>query len=183
MYIQHGTLMYSPSDLTLFMESPFASWMEHLAIVAPDQIPERDPGDGMMAMLQEKGGEHEKAVLEAFIAQGLNVADISSSPDKETATVTAMESGAEVIFQACLSRGAFKGFADFLVKVPGESRLGEYHYEVWDTKLSKTLKPYFTVQLCCYEDLLEGIQGRRSQDFVVVLGDGQRERLRTDDYF
>merc|ERR1712005_83795 len=55
-------------------------------------------------MLQEKGGEHEKAVLEAFIAQGLNVADISSSPDKETATVTAMESGAEVIFQACLSR-------------------------------------------------------------------------------
>lgn len=91
MYLQHGTLMYSPSDLTLFMESPFASWMEHLAIVAPDQIPERDPGDGMMAMLQEKGGEHEKAVLEAFIAQGLNVADISSSPDKETATVTAME--------------------------------------------------------------------------------------------
>lgn len=183
MYIQHGTLMYSPSDLTLFMESPFASWMEHLAIVAPDQIPEQDSGDDMMAMLQEKGGEHEKAVLEAFIAQGLNVADISSSPDKETATVTAMESGAEVIFQACLSRGAFKGFADFLVKVPGESRLGEYHYEVWDTKLSKTLKPYFTVQLCCYEDLLDGIQGRRSQDFVVVLGDGQRERLRTDDYF
>ena len=183
MYIQHETLMYSPSDLTLFMESPFASWMEHLAVVAPDQIPGRDPGDGMMAMLQEKGGEHEKAVLDEFISQGLNVVDISSSPEKEAATIEAMKAGVDVIFQACLGRGSFKGFADFLVKVPGSSNLGEYHYEVWDTKLSKTLKPYFTVQLCCYEDLLESVQGRRSQDFVVVLGDGQRERLRTDDYF
>jgi predicted RecB family nuclease len=183
MYQQHGTLMYSPSDLTLFMESPFASWMEHLAVVSPAQIPERDPGDGMMAMLQEKGGEHEKAIFDEFIAQGMNVADISSLPEKETATVAAMQSGADIIFQACLSGGSFKGFADFLVKVPGQSKLGDYHYEVWDTKLSKTLKPYFTVQLCCYAHLLEGFQGRRSQYFVVVLGDGQRERLRTDDFF
>lgn len=31
MYVQHGKLMYSPTDLTLFMDSPFASWMEHFA--------------------------------------------------------------------------------------------------------------------------------------------------------
>lgn len=183
MQFQHGELLFSPSDLTLFMNSPFASWMEHLAAVAPDRLPERDSGDDMMAMLQDKGGEHERAVLEEFLAQGLNVVDISSSLDKETATIEAMRQGAEVIFQACLSAGSFKGYADFLVKVPGESTLGDYHYEVWDTKLSKTLKPHFTVQLCCYEDLLQSVQGRRSEDFVVVLGDGQRERLKADDYF
>lgn len=183
MNFQHGSLVYSPSDLTLFMESPFASWMEHLALVSPEKAPERDPDDGMMIMLQEKGGEHESSVLDALKAQGLSVADISGASDKEVATIEAMKAGADVIFQACLSKKPFKGYADFLIKVPGQSLLGDYHYEVWDTKLSKSLKPYFTVQLCCYEDLLEGIQGRRSQDFVVVLGNGQRERLRTDDFY
>lgn len=183
MYIQHGTLIYSPSDLTQFMDSPFASWLDHLSVVAPSLSPEPDPSDSMMTMLQEKGGEHEKTVLDEFITQGFSVSDISSSSDKEIATIEAMRSGAEIIYQARLSYGPFKGFADFLVKVPGESRLGDYHYEVWDTKLSKTLKPYFTIQLCCYVDLLESIQGRRSQNFVIVLGDGQQERLRTDDYF
>lgn len=183
MDIQHGTLIYAPSDLTLFMESPFASWMAHLAVLSPEQVPERDPSDGMMALLQEKGGGHEQAVLAEFVAQGLNLVDLSASPDPEAATIEAMKAGADVIYQACLSKGAFKGFSDFLVQVSGQSTLGEHHYEVWDTKLSKTLKPYFTVQLCCYQDLLEGLQGGRSQDFVVVLGDGQRARLRTDEYY
>lgn len=183
MHITNGNLLYSPSDLTLFIESPFASWMEHLAAVSPDQSPERDASDSMMTMLQDKGEEHEKAVLNEFIDKGLSVFDASNSPDKELATIEAMKSGADVIFQACLSKGAFKGYSDFLVKVVGSSNLGDYHYEVWDTKLSKSVKPYFTVQLCCYEDMLQSVQGRRSESFVIVLGDGGQQRLRTDDYY
>ncbi len=154
MYLELGKFTFSPSDLTLFMESPFASWMEHYALVSLTHIPERDPSDDTMGVLLEKGEEHEKSVLTEFVAQGVKVVDISSSLDRETATVTAMQSRVEVIFQACLSCGSFKGFADFLVKVFGRSNLGDYHYEVWDTKLSNSLKPYFTLQLCCYEDLL-----------------------------
>ena len=183
MYIQNGTLTYSPSDLTLFTDSPFASWMEHFALLAPDKVPQRDADDGMMTMLQEKGGEHEQALLEELVGQGLNVIDINSVIDPEAATVEAMEVGVDIIFQACLSDGLFKGFADFLVKVPGQSKLGNYHYEVWDSKLSKSLKPYFTIQLCCYMDLLKHVQGSRPAEFVIALGDGRRERLRTDDYF
>jgi uncharacterized protein len=33
MNYQNGTLIFSPSDLTLYMDSPFASWMEHYAIL------------------------------------------------------------------------------------------------------------------------------------------------------
>lgn len=183
MYKRDGSVVFSPSDLTLFIDSPFASWMDHSAVLMPEKTSLRDPVDAMMNMLQEKGGEHEVAVLTQFQQRGLAIADLSKEADKVLATVSAMKAGADVIYQAALSKPPFSGFADFLVKVEGASALGDYHYEVWDTKLSKTLKPYFTVQLCCYQDMLADIQGRRSQEFVVVLGDGNIQRLRTDDYF
>jgi len=44
----------------------------------------------------------------------------------------------------------------FLVRREGKSDLGDY-YEAWDTKLSKTTRPYFIVQLCCYSWMLEEI--------------------------
>lgn len=183
MYQNDGSIVYSPSDLTLFIESPFASWMDHYMLFAPDKASLRDPVDTMMNMLQDKGGEHEYAVLEQFKANGLIIADLRNEQDSASATVSSMESGVDVIYQGCLSKMPFSGYPDFLVKVEGESKFGNYHYEVWDTKLSKTLKPYFTVQLCCYVYMLAEIQGCRSDEFVIVLGDGQRQRLRTDDYF
>jgi predicted RecB family nuclease len=88
-----------------------------------------------------------------------------------------------VIFQAALEKLPFRGYADFLVKVPGKSLLGNYHYEVWDTKLSKKIKPYFVIQLCCYADMLEDIQGCRPESIVIILGNNERVPLRTDNYF
>ena len=51
----------------------------------------------------------------------------------------AMQKGVDVIAQAYLEKGKFGGIADFLIKVQGQSKLGEYHYEIWDTKLSKKM--------------------------------------------
>ncbi|MHA3048454.1 TM0106 family RecB-like putative nuclease [Acinetobacter sp. ANC 4639] len=183
MKFHKNSLVYSPSDLIVFMESPFASWMDHLVLVSPEKAPPRDKADSMMVLLQDKGGEHEAEVLAALISQGLRVLDISHEADKEAATIAAMKSGADVIFQACLGKLPFMGYADFLVKVHGPSLLGDYHYEIWDTKLSKSLKPYFTVQLCCYQEMIECIQGRRSDEFVIVLGNKEQARLRTDDFY
>lgn len=183
MYKQARNLTFSPSDLTLYMESPFASWMERFAIECPDKAPIKDGADAMMDLLQGKGGEHEHEVLLGLEKEGLSIANIEGAADKVAATLDAMQSGADVIFQAALEMGAFKGFADFLRKVPGESQWGDYHYEVWDTKLSKTLKPYFVIQLCCYAEMLELTQGRRPEFITVVLGNQQHERLRTDDYY
>jgi uncharacterized protein len=183
MYLRHEQLVFSPSDLTTYVESEFASWMEHFSKVAPDKIPETDDTDSMMGLLQEKGDRHEHDVLNALIAEGKNVADLTDSEDKVVSTIAAMKEGCDIIFQGCLEKAPFKGYSDFLIKVSGESKLGDYHYEVWDTKLSKTVKPYFVIQLCCYEEMLQDIQGRRSDGIVVVLGNGVHERLRTDDYY
>src|SRR5690606_15561396 len=71
----------------------------------------------------------------------------------------------------------------FLLKVSGASLLGDYHYEVWDTKLASSVKPYFVVQLCCYVDMLEALQGLRPEYIVVALGNQECSRLKTENYF
>jgi predicted RecB family nuclease len=165
--------VYSPSDLIQYMSSPFAAWMERLKIDHPEQVADipRDQ-DAMMGLLAQKGNVHESEYLELLIAQygKANVAMI----DRDNATASqktkdAMAYGYEVIFQAYLERDAFKGYSDFLIKRPGKSALGDYYYEAWDTKLSKTTRPYFIVQLCCYSWMLESIQGRLPDEFLVVL--------------
>lgn len=188
-YKQQNQLIYSPSDLATFMSSPFASWMDRYAMECPREAPSPDDGDAFSDTLKQKGNEHEAAVLKAFKAQGLVVVDVSlgssantSLDEKLERTRSALQTGADVIYQAVLQRGPFRGHADFLVKTPGTSLLGEYHYEVWDTKLASSVKPQFVVQLCCYVDMLEAIQGRRAEHFVVALGNQQIERLHTEDY-
>ena len=183
MHIEKNQIIYSPSDLTLYMDSPFASWMEHTAIIKPSLLSSADTPDEMMLLLQRKGVLHEKEVLESFLDQKLNVVKIIRNPDADQDTYNAMKLGADVIYQAALSLSKFKGYADFLIKVKGKSHFGDYYYEVWDTKLSKTLKPYVVIQLCSYSEMLEQLQGKRPDYIVALLGNGEKKRLRTNDYF
>lgn len=165
------------------MDSPFASWMEHYAVVCPESKPEPDKTDPMQSLLQKKGNVHELAMLAEFQSKGFNVENLSGVKNPVEETLKAMQLGVDVIYQAALQKLPFRGYADFLVKVPGDSIMGNYHYEVWDTKLAKTTKPYFVIQLCCYADMLENIQGKRPESVVVVLGNGEQVRLKTDNYF
>lgn len=92
-----------------------------------------------------------------------------------------MRQGIDIIVQARLEMDGFRGFADFLVKVPGESNLSNHHYEVWGTKLTKHLKPSHVIQLCSYAEILETIQRIRPKHITVVLGNGKKEMLKTID--
>ncbi|MTI13150.1 TM0106 family RecB-like putative nuclease [Sansalvadorimonas verongulae] len=185
MYKHQDQLIFSPSDLTRFMESPFASWMDRFALECPDGKPEQDPDDPLMQALAKRGYAHEEAVLQEFRDQGLSVITIEAEGNKaKTAlTVKALKDGYDVVAQARLELDPFAGYADFLVKVSGESHLGDYHYEVWDAKLSTKVKPAYPIQLCCYVEMLEAIQGRRAETITVALGNGCKERLRTSDCF
>ena len=183
MYIEAGQLIYSPSDLTLYMDSPFASWMEHSMLINPELLSFVDSPDEMMFLLQRLGALHETEVLNSFLQKNLNVVQIAKGSNTLQDTLAAMQSGADIIYQAALSLLPFTGYADFLVKVEGKSRFGDFYYEVWDTKLAKTLKPYVVVQLCCYAEMLEALQGRRPDYIIAALGNGNNQRLLTNDYF
>ena len=173
-------LIFSPSDLFTYAESEFASWMDRCDKEAKGSF-QIDTIDEMNRLVQSKGDEHESKVLETYREQGLVIVDLSSKPLEET--IKAMKSGADLIFQASLSHGRFAGIADFLIRVPGPSKLGDYHYQVWDSKLARKAKAYFLIQLCAYTEMLEQIQNRRPDLVGVILGNGKKETFRTNDYY
>lgn len=185
MYKEKGKYFYSPSDLTCFMVSPFASWMNRYALENPGEKLEKDVANPLMGLLQKKGYEHEDLLEGKLIKQGLSLIKIEGKLPKDNyeKTLAAMHDGVDVIVQARLKSGIFAGYADFLIKVDGASLLGDYHYEVWDTKLANKIKPSFVVQLCCYAEMLEEIQGVIPKSITVALGNGEQVVLSTKDYF
>ena len=190
MHKKQGKCYYSPSDLTRYMESPFASWMDRFAVECSEQTPEKDPADPLMSFLAQKGYAHEDAMESEFIEHGKSLIKIDgeSADDKHASTLEAMRKGIDIIVQARLQFCQFGGYADFLVKIDHAeiqqpSLLGDWHYEVWDTKLANNLKPTFVVQLCCYAQMLESVQGCLPEFITVALGNGERKRLKTSDFY
>ena len=181
MHKLNGNYIYSPSDLITFMESDYVSWMERFSLECPDTV-EPDEAREEDLIIRAKGEEHEETFLEKLLADGHDVIDLKSVREPGE-TIQAMQAGHEVIYQGSLALSNFSGIADFIVRTDGPSALGEYHYEVWDTKLARKPKPYFIIQLCCYAEILAGIQDRLPAEVQVVLGTMERRRFRTEDYF
>jgi predicted RecB family nuclease len=163
------------------MESEFASWMDRFHLEYPGAV-QPDEADASMEILQEKGNEHEEKYLKGLRTANADVCEIARGANAVSDTIAAMNEGRQVIYQGELRDGDFAGRSDFLRRVAGSSNLGDYHYEVWDTKLSRKAKPYFLVQLCCYAEILATIQGELPEYIGVILGDGKEKKFRTYDY-
>ena len=93
--------------------------------------------------------KHELAYLASLREAGREVVEIERErglgglEEAAARTRAAMRSGAEVIYQAALFDGnRRRGDADFLQCVDVPSGLGDWSYEVADTKLARRLKPY-----------------------------------------
>ena len=92
-----------------------------------------------------------------------------------------MAAGVPAIYQAVLQHGEWRGYADFLERVERPSQLGDWSYEVADTKLARRAKPYFVIQLCSIR-ADRGDPGRRAGEMHVVLGNGERETFSGRDF-
>ncbi len=174
--------LYSPTDLTTFLESEFVTWMERFDLDFPGVVIP-DPIDEESELLFKKGQEHENSFLKELYDTGQDVCEIVPNDNRYIATQEAMKSGRGIIYQAALTKGHFTGLADFMIRVDTPSELGNFSYEVGDTKLSRKAKPSHIIQLCCYAEMIEAIQGIRPQWIQVMLGNGQIKRFRTNDYF
>ena len=176
-------ITYSPSDLVYYSQSQFISWMDRFAIENKAQAPSRDTINPLLNALAKKGLVHEQQQMQKFLDQGLAVIEISGKDNakKYTDTINAIHQGADVIVQARLQQDNLAGAADFLVKVDTPSQLGNYSYTVWDTKLATASKPKFLVQLCCYAQMLETIQGVLPKNVCVALGNGEYENFLLQD--
>src|SRR5450759_1150583 len=55
-------------------------------------------------------------------------------------------------------------------------------YEAVDTKLARSAKPSYILQLCFYSELLGCLQGREPDHIHVLLGSGERQSFRPQDF-
>ncbi len=113
----------------------------------------RDP---MLAVLQQRGFEHERAYLAHLRASGRKVTapEVEGGKIPAERAVEAMAAGADAIFQAELHDGRWYGRADVLLKVAAPSAKWAWSYEVTDTKLSQETRAGTVLQLCLYTDLV-----------------------------
>ena len=102
MYKEAGDFVYSPSDLIVFSESRFASWMERYHLEFPE-IVEPDEESEAEKFMKERGHVHEKAWLDKLCTEGRDVCVISQAGDLHAETVAAMHAGRETIYQARLN--------------------------------------------------------------------------------
>ena len=181
--------IYSASDLNNYLECKRLTELDALVVRRKLSVPEVGE-DELTQLIQRRGEEHERRYLEALIAKhpGDVVQFARSEPGienyrrAEEKTLHAMQAGVRIIYQATFFDGQFIGHADFLRRIEVPSDLGDYRYEVIDTKLALELKPYFLIQLCNYSQHLERLQGRMPTFGCVILGDGEEQRFRLNDY-
>ncbi|MGH9025369.1 MAG: ImmA/IrrE family metallo-endopeptidase, partial [Acidimicrobiia bacterium] len=160
----NGDLIVSASDLNAYLACRHLTVL-NLAYARGDRsvTPRRSPDAELIA---RKGDEHEAAYLQSLKDHGREVVEITM-PDRAleslrvaaSATEEAMRNGADVIYQGTFFRDGLRGHADFLFRIDRPSDLGNWSYEVADTKLARRAKPYFILQLCFYSELLHAVQG------------------------
>lgn len=149
---QSGHRLYSATDLVAVLECAHLTRLDLQALDDPALAALRCAADESNEPIARKGDQHERAYLELLRGQGCQVIDFTELGgginERIERTLSAMRAGTEIIYQATLRDGPWIGHADFLRRIDGApSALGDWRNEVADTKLARSPKAKFLVQL------------------------------------
>src|SRR5450631_1615569 len=177
-----GQLVLSPTDLTKHLACPHVTTLDlaaldshlghHTSAGAAESV------DDALNLVFSKGMDHERAYLERLRQAGRVVTEIRTRYDvagrieAERQTLEAMCAGADVIYQAAFYDGQWGGQADFLLRTDRSSDLGDWSYDIADTKLARRLKVPALLQMATYAERLAQLQGVHPEFLTVVTGDG-----------
>ncbi|HXA28213.1 MAG TPA: TM0106 family RecB-like putative nuclease [Candidatus Angelobacter sp.] len=182
-----GRVVLSPSDLVGFLACPHLAQLEVAA--AREGRPRPVRVDAELDLRVQLGERHEAAQLARMIAEGRRIVSVGDHAETveglraaEAETLAAMRSGADVVYQAAFFDGTWRGRADFLLRVETPSVLGAWSYEVADAKLARSVKVSALLQMCEYSLQVARLQSLPPEHMHVLLGSGQSETHRVDDY-
>ncbi len=191
MQLIDGQPVYSATDLVGYLACEHLTQVERAALQGIVQRPQRE--DIEIDLIAKRGYAHEQRYLASLRDAGRQVTEIikdesiadrgSQLRQAETDTIAAMQRGDDVIFQATFFDGTWIGYADFLLRVPAPSDLGDWSYEVADTKLARKPKAGAILQMCSYTEQVHRIQGTWPAQMHVALGGVARQiaSFRVDD--
>ena len=133
----------------------------------------------------EKGNFHEENYFSELKKKYKKFLELKtkkiSQEEKISKTLEAMKDGCEIIHGGYLERDKWRGEFDFLViNRKLKSNLGEYSYEVIDTKNSNKPKPDHIIQLGMYTYMLEEAQGVLPKRFTIILKNFVQEDIQVN---
>ncbi len=151
--------IFSASDLVAQMECGTRTSLKLARAAGLLDVPEAGP-DAMLALTQRYGEMHEQSILRELQTK---YGTVSELPKPDTGSLTAirgaadatideLRKGVDVVYQGVFFDGAFFGLADFLIRCDGPG--DEPRYEVYDTKLARSVKPGAVLQLAAYSEQL-----------------------------
>lgn len=176
----------SATNLSLFFECEH--WAALEVGVASGLLSRPGRNEIEKRMLERRGLEHERRVLDGFDKQGLEVCEIPRAPGNEkqqaAQTLEQMRVGTEVIYQGTLQHGDTYHRPDFLLRTGTANHLGPFSYEAVDAKLSREVKARAILQLCTYTEAIAAVQTVTPTHFWIAGGGdaGALRRLRANDF-
>ncbi|WP_114201998.1 TM0106 family RecB-like putative nuclease [Janibacter anophelis] len=174
MFLLDNQLHWSASDLTAATECEYA-FLRRLDDTLGWSPRTDAPTDPLMEHIGRLGVAHEQRIL-AELQHGHEVAVLDHVPAPfdqpgieaaKAATAAALESDADVIYQATFSDGEFFGYADFIERA-------DDGWRVCDAKIARSAKPTALIQLAAYADQLRQTGLPLSNTVALLLGDGER---------
>lgn len=184
--LDDDTLVLAASDVTDFVACGHLT-AQRLAIVRGERGRPQALDDPHLELIRARGDAHEREQLERLSAVCGGHVDLARERDPHSRaeleqsvaeTVEAMRAGVPLIYQATFFDGRrWQGRTDFLRRVDHPSDLGDYAYELLDTKLARHVKPAVVHQLSLYSRLLALVQGVELPTATVILGTGEEVRI------
>jgi uncharacterized protein len=185
MHVHERELVLSATDLSNFLGCRHRTGLDMAVAYGKRKRPFRD--DPLLELLWKRGIEHERKFVETLRATSLTVVDLGGLEDpaeRVTVTLEEMNKGTDVIVQGGLSDDRWFGKPDVMRRVARPSALGDWSYEISDTKLARETRAGTILQLGLYSEMLAVAQGARPESFHVVTPDPTTpvHTYRVDDY-
>tara|TARA_S200000501_G_scaffold185657_1_gene174671 strand:+ start:353 stop:3760 length:3408 start_codon:yes stop_codon:yes gene_type:complete len=182
MKITKNRFLISPGDLNNFVACKFTIKNEikfHNKEISKSEEKVNDK------LWKKMGIEHEKKYLQILKDKYKKSISIKSDLDEKNRfdeTLRAMEEGYELIYHAYLVDGELRGEVDFLIKCSTPSKFGDYSYEVYDTKITRNLRPRHLTQITAYSDMVGKIQKVLPDKMYLIDGSDEEHAFKTIEY-
>ena len=189
MKLANGKISLSATDLSNYLSCKHLTQLNRKHANNEIERPERK--NRFLDRIIDRGLEHEADYIKHLKADAsVSVVEFEyKEANVKEKTLKAMQEGVNIIAQGALANDCWSGRPDLLIKTNTPSPLlGEWSYEVADTKLTKTTKAGTILQLCVYSEMITEIQNLAPEKMYVVMPDDldtnpfQTETHRFDDY-
>lgn len=154
----NNQIIFSASDLSNHIHCKHLTNLNYDVVQGLKEKPISN--NKVLDVLRERGIDFENSFLIELETKGFSIVKIDpGEPNARQKTIDAMHHGVDYIYQARLSNDKWQGWADFLIKVATPSALGNWSYQVIDTKLSTQTRAGTILQISLYSEIIEEIQG------------------------